>query len=118
MTNGNVHFLWQDPAAARNFRTGVCLHGHTLYSQECLDFLPRYAHHVPGISQVMRHYQGPRRNGQAPIDFARAYWTPPLTPSSALHLERKQIGRLGLAPLVSLTDHDSIDAGLALQVTS
>jgi hypothetical protein len=118
MNNGNVHFLWQDAAAARNFRTGVCLHGHTLYSQECLDFLPRYAHHVPGISQVMRHYQGPRRNGQAAIDFARAYWTPPLTPSSALHLERKQIAKLGLAPLVSLTDHDGIDAGLALQVTS
>jgi hypothetical protein len=118
MNNGNVHFLWQDAAAARNFRTGVCLHGHTLHSQECLDFLPRYAHHVPGISQVMRHYQRPRRNGQAAIDFARAYWTPPLTPSSALHLERKQIAKLGLAPLVSLTDHDGIDAGLALQVTS
>lgn len=118
MNNGNVHFLWQDAAATRNFRTGVCLHGHTLYSQECLDFLPRYAHHVPGISQVMRHYQGPRRDGQAAIDFARAYWTPPLTPSSALHLERKQIAKLGLAPLVSLTDHDGIDAGLALQVTS
>jgi hypothetical protein len=118
MNNGTVRFLWQDAAPARDFRTGVCLHGHTLYSQECLDFLPRYLHHVPGVSQVVRGYQQPRRNGQAPVDFSRAFWTPPLTPASALHLERKQIAKLGLAPLVSLTDHDSIDAGLALQVTA
>lgn len=118
MNDNKVHFLWRDAAAARNFRTGVCLHGHTLHSQECLDFLPRYLHHVPGVSQVVRRYQQPRQDGTAPVDFSRAYWTPPLTPSSALHLERKQILKLGLAPLVSLTDHDDIDAGLALQVTS
>jgi hypothetical protein len=118
MNHGNVNFLWQDAAAAKNFRTGVCLHGHTLYSQECLDFLPRYLHYVPGVSQVVRRYQQPRRDGQPAVDFARAYWTPPLTPSSALHLERKQISKLGLAPLVSLTDHDGIEAGLALQVTA
>jgi hypothetical protein len=118
MKDGNLHFLWQDAAAARNFRTGVCLHGHTLHSQECLDFLPRYLHHVPGVSQMVRRYQQPGTGTQAAIDFSRAYWTPPLTPSSALHLEREQIEKLGMAPLVSLTDHDGIEAGLALQVTS
>jgi hypothetical protein len=118
MKDGNLHFLWQDAAAARNFRTGVCLHGHTLHSQECLDFLPRYLHHVPGVSQMVRRYQQPGTGTQAAIDFSRAYWTPPLTPSSALHLERAQIEKLGMAPLVSLTDHDGIEAGLALQVTS
>jgi len=89
-----------------------------MHSQECLDFLPRYLHHVPGVSQVVRRYQHPRRGRQAAIDFSRAYWTPPLTPSSALSLERSQIEKLELAPLVSLTDHDGIEAGLALQVTS
>jgi hypothetical protein len=83
-----------------------------MYSQECLSFLPRYLHHVPGISQVATYYERVRR-----IDFARAWWTPPLTPASALHLERKQIARFGLRPLVSLTDHDDIQAGLALGVT-
>src|SRR5580704_12725288 len=118
MNDSKVHFLWQDAVAMRNFRTGVCLHGHTLHSQECLDFLPRYLHHVPGVSQMVRSYQQPGRGTQAAIDFSRAYWTPPLTPASALHLEREQIEKLGMAPLVSLTDHDGIDAGLALQVTS
>lgn len=117
MKDGNLHFLWRDAAAARNFRTGVCLHGHTMHSRECLDFLPRYLHYIPGVSQVARHYQR-RRGAQSPIDFSRAYWTPPLTPASAMHLERAQIESLGLLPLVSLTDHDNIVAGLTLQVTS
>jgi hypothetical protein len=118
MQDSKVHFLWQHATAARNFRTGVCLHGHTLHSQEWLDFLPRYLHRLPGVSQMVRRYQRPGRGGQAAIDFSRAYWTPPLTPASALRLERTQIDNLGLAPLVSLTDHDGIEAGLSLQVTS
>jgi hypothetical protein len=51
------------------------------------------------------------------VDFARAWWTPPLTPASARRLEEEQIAKLGLRPIVSLTDHDNIEAGLALQVT-
>jgi hypothetical protein len=88
-----------------------------MHSQECLDFLPRYLHRVPGVSQVVHRYQR-RRGAQPAVDFSRAYWTPPLTPASALRLERAQIENLGLLPLVSLTDHDNIEAGLTLQVTS
>src|ERR1017187_10595766 len=102
----HASFFWQNPRATMPFSTGVCLHGHTMYSQECLSFLPRYLHLVPGLSQVVSRYQrGPR-----PVDFARAWWTPPLTPSSALRVERDQIAGLGLRPLVSLTDHDNIEA--------
>jgi hypothetical protein len=109
----NPSFFWRNPQAALPFSTAVCLHGHTLHSEECLSFLPRYLDVMPGISQVVSHYQrGPRA-----VDFARAWWTPPLTPSSALRLESEQILRLGLRPLVSLTDHDNIEAGMALQIT-
>jgi hypothetical protein len=118
MKDGNVHFLWRDRTVARGFGTGVCLHGHTMYSRECLSFLPRYLHHVPGISQLVRRYEQPRAGSRAAVDFSRAYWTPPLTPGTALGLEREQIGNLGLLPIVSLTDHDDIDAGLTLQVTA
>jgi hypothetical protein len=52
------------------------------------------------------------------VDFARAWWTPPLSPACALRVERKQIADLGLRPLVSLTDHDNIEAGLSLQVAA
>jgi hypothetical protein len=112
MREGSVHFLWREPELAGRFRTGVCLHGHTYYSEECLSFLPRYLHMVPGVSQVTRGYE---RRG---ADFARAWWTPPLTPASALAVEREQIDRLGLRAMVSLTDHDNLEAGLALQVAT
>jgi hypothetical protein len=95
--------------AARQFRTGVCLHGHTMHSEECLSFLPRYLHYVPGISQIVSGYE-------RHVDFARAWWTPPLSPATALAVEREQIGNLGLQPIVSLTDHDNIEAGMSLQL--
>src|ERR1035441_6547455 len=112
MDHSRVSLFWDQPAAIDGFATAVCLHGHTMHSEECLSFLPRYLHSVPGISRIVRGYQrGPR----PAVDFSRAYWTPPLTPASALRLERQQIANLGLRPLVSLTDHDNIDAGLALE---
>lgn len=112
MRANTIDFAWRDPLP--DFRAGVCLHGHTQHSEECLDFLPRYLCQVPGIAQVVNSY----RRGSTALDFARAYWTPPLSPASALRLERAQIARLGLAPLVSLTDHDNIEAGMSLQVAS
>jgi len=115
MNHSTVSLLWRKPGIAAGFRTAVCLHGHTMHSEECLSFLPRYLRHVPGISRMVSGYQ----RGPAPaVDFSRAWWTPPLTPACALRLEREQIARLGLRPLVSLTDHDNIEAGMALQVSS
>lgn len=113
MYGSKVRFLWREPRAALAFDAGICLHGHTMHSQESLAFLPRYLHLAPGISQIASFYQRVRG-----IDFARAWWTPPLTPASALSLEREQIGKLGLRPMVSLTDHDNIEAGLSLSITA
>ena len=84
-----------------------------MHSEESLDFLPRYLKHIPGVSRFVSGYQ---RRGL--VDFARAHWTPPLTPAAALRLEQDQIASLGLHPMVSLTDHDSMEAPMALQVTA
>lgn len=113
MRESTVKFVWREPSSADGFDSGVCLHGHTMHSQECLSFLPGRLHNVPGISHVVSYYECVRR-----VDFARAWWTPPLTPASAMSLERRQIAGLGLRPMVSLTDHDDIEAGLALGVTA
>ncbi len=115
MKNRAVSFLWDGSEPWGQFGTAVCLHGHTMHSEECLSFLPRYLHHVPGISQIVSRYE---RGPKPAVDFTRAYWTPPLTPASALRLERQQIEKYGLRPVVSLTDHDGIQAGMALQVTA
>ena len=109
-----VKFAWRDSESSWRFGAGVSLHGHTMHSEECLSFLPRYLHQAPGISQIVRGYE----HGPEAVDFGRAYWTPPLSPASALRVERKQIENMDLRPLVSLTDHDNIEAGMSLQVAS
>lgn len=115
MDASTVSLLWREPGIGVRFRTGVCLHGHTMHSEECLSFLPRHLCQIPGASQIVRGYQG---GPQPAVDFSRAYWTPPLTPACALRLEQAQISKLGLRPLVSLTDHDSIEAGVSLRISS
>lgn len=56
------------------------------------------------------------RKSRIPVDFSRAYWTPPLTPQLAYDTERDQIERtLGLKALVSLTDHDNVEAPMWLR---
>jgi hypothetical protein len=113
MHGSTVRFAWHEQRPVQGVEAGVSLHGHTLHSQECLSFLPTYLHLVPGVSQIVSYYQR-----ALSIDFARAWWTPPLTPASALSLERGQIAKLGLRPMVSLTDHDDIHAGLSLGITA
>jgi hypothetical protein len=49
------------------------------------------------------------------VNYAAAYWTPPLSPKLSFDLESRQIENLGLAPMVSLTDHDSISAPMLLR---
>jgi hypothetical protein len=52
-------------------------------------------------------------------DYARSYWTPPLTPSLAFDLERRQIEeKLQLTGLVSITDHDDIQAPMLLRTVA
>ena len=99
------------------FRTAVSLHSHTYHSKEKLDFLPHYIHfhQIPVISRLIqgelkRHQQSTGRT----VDFDCAYWTPPVTPAMVLESESAQILKLGLQPLVSITDHDSIAAPLSL----
>lgn len=99
---------WTERPVAERFRTGVSLHSHTLHSVENLGFLCLHAGRIPLLGTLLR---------RASLDYTRLLWTPPLPAADAHALEASQIESLGLAPLVSLTDHDSIDAGRALHLT-
>ena len=56
------------------------------------------------------------RKSTIPVDFSRAYWTPPLSPKLAYETERNQIeNTIGLKSLVSLTDHDTVEAPVLLR---
>jgi hypothetical protein len=112
---GNVSYLWKSPDAARNFTTGISLHSHTSQSKEGLSFIPERAELYPMFRWFL--HQQRKKCKKVRLDFSRAYWTPPLTPRAAYELERNQIvDKLGLASIVSITDHDSIEAPLMLRL--
>jgi hypothetical protein len=117
MSQSSISYLWREPEAAKGFRTGVSLHSHTNQSQETLDFISELSKDWGFLQPVMRWAE--RRSLRLtgiPPDYARAYWTPPLTPSLAFDLERRQIEEtLELPGLVSITDHDNIHAPMLLR---
>jgi hypothetical protein len=116
MATSTVSYLWRDQDAHKGFRTGVSLHSHTNQSKETLDFLAnlgsKYATIRPLLARLERrakeHY-GIR------IDYATSYWTPPMTPKLAFDLESGQIEKLDLHSMVSITDHDNIEAPMLLR---
>ena len=118
MKKTTLEFLWKDRYAPQRYRTAVSLHGHTSHSWENLRFLHSFKLPFPLIPAVLRvaGWQHRRATGRD-MALERVLWTPPLAPQEAYGLEARQIARLGLQPIVSLTDHDNIEAGLALRRT-
>jgi len=115
---GNVFFLERGERLDGRAVTGVSLHCHTLHSKELLDFVPYYAERIPVASffwkREIRHYK--EQNGSVP-DFKSGYWEPPLTASEVFESESKNLASMGLNSIVSITDHDSINANLELRRT-
>jgi len=117
MSQSTVSYLWREPNAAKQFRTGVSLHSHTNQSKETLDFIAELSTEWGLLQPIMRRCERRcgRLSGIRP-DYNRSYWTPPLTPRLAFDLERKQIEeKLELPGLVSITDHDDIQAPMLLR---
>jgi hypothetical protein len=116
MPQSTISYLWRDRDAARGFRTGVSLHSHTNQSQETLDFLASFGSQFPMMRPLIARVERRAREAYGvSLDYARSYWTPPMTPRLAFDLECRQIEKLGLAPMVSLTDHDTISAPMLLR---
>ncbi len=114
MKRTSLHFLWKDRGAAEGFRSAVSLHGHTRHSWENLRFLHTFRLPLPVIPAALRlagwHH---RRATGRKMELERVLWTPPLAPEEAHAVEAGQIQSLGPQPIVSLTDHDDIEGGLA-----
>lgn len=113
-----VTYLWKEPGAQRPYRAAVSMHGHTNHSKEGLYFIVEYASRRPLLRRALAVQERKAQVKSAiTIDFWKAYWTPPLPPLAAYQLERRQIEEgLGLASMVSLTDHDNIEAPMLLRV--
>ncbi len=82
-----------------------------------MSFIPRYVENIPYLWHRIRSLEASyhRHHGEA-FDYNRVWWNPPLEPKAAFDLERAQIEELGFEALVSLTDHDCVEAGIALEL--
>jgi hypothetical protein len=114
-TQSKITSNWKQPDATREFTTGVSLHSHTSVSEETLGFIHAMFVVMPGLKRVFDHYAHRSSLHGVKLDFDRANWRPPLQPRMAYDLESRQIQRLGLNSLVSITDHDTIEAPMLLR---
>ena len=105
-----------DRFAPESYTTGVSLHSHTNQSKETLDFLAMIGKKIRWVNPWLKKLEARAHNMYSTtVDYAAAYWTPPLTPRLAFELEGGQIEKLGLRPLVSISDHDTITAPMLLR---
>lgn len=88
-----------------------------MYSRESLQFIPRAAGVFPLFDNAVRRARDRFRATHGyELDFRKGWWTPPLSAREAHDLEQAQIENgLELKALVSLTDHDNIEAGATLR---
>ena len=113
MPQSQISCFWKQPDIAGKYRTAVSLHSHTNQSKESLLFIPAFAEKWPLLRWALNEQV---KKSVRPVDFSQAYWTPPLPPKLAFEVESNQIEiDLELMSLVSLTDHDSIGAPIALR---
>ena len=115
-SHSQISYEWQSPDSKLPYTTGVSLHSHTSLSLETLDFVQSACASVPFVNAIVNYYDKLCRSRyDLPLDFASAHWRPPLLPRMAFDLEHRQIQDLGLEPLISITDHDNIQAPLLLR---
>lgn len=117
MSDTSISYLWREPKAAEGFKSAVSLHSHTNQSKETLDFIAEMSQDWPWLMPIMRWAEdrSEEKTGIRP-QYTKSYWTPPLTPKLAFDLEEKQIENLLQLPgMVSLSDHDDINAPMLLR---
>jgi hypothetical protein len=111
---------WRRGKSKADYPTAVSLHAHTNHSREILIDAPKYLARIPLVAGFVRRELDSyaRRNG-LPVDFSKACWRPPVSGDDVMSSEARQIHHmLGLQPLVSITDHNTIDAALELHAKS
>jgi hypothetical protein len=81
-------------------------------------FVPHYTLRVPILAHYFRKWTDRYRelHGKE-IDFTNGYWTPPCSAHTVYESEANQIEQtIGLRAIVSVTDHDDIEASSLLRV--
>lgn len=114
-----LHILHQAKNLGKEAKTGVSLHCHTQHSKESLDFIPFYAEKLPIINYFWRKQNKTyQQDDSINPDFSTGYWMPPMTETEVFDIEKQQINKAGLDAIVSITDHDNIEANLKIGETT
>jgi hypothetical protein len=120
-----ISYIWEETQRVKDgkasvvseYTTGVSLHSHTSLSEESFIFINKMARELRWLRTLFERYEKrtvSRHNTK--IDFVNGNWRPPLVPRMAFELESRQIqDELGLNALVSITDHDTIQAPMLLR---
>ena len=110
-----LNILHKEKNLSKAAKTGVSLHCHTQYSKEMMDFIPHFSEKIPIVSYFWKKERENflKREGKV-IDFSTAYWSPPMPEQNVFEIEKEQINKIGLDAIVSITDHDCIEANLKL----
>src|ERR1035438_2151552 len=104
MAETKLSYFWHRPDLGRETQAAVSLHGHTNRSKESLQLIPQLARKGPMLYEALENQC---RRSRIPVDFSRAYWTPPLSPKLAYEAEKDQIeNTVGLKSLISLSAPD------------
>jgi len=123
-----ISYLWEEQQRVKNgkdsvvseYSTGVSLHSHTSLSEESMIFISKMAKNIAWLRLIFEQCEKrtiARHNTK--IDFVAGNWRPPLVPKMAFELESRQIEEeLGLHALVSITDHDTIQAPMLLRTVA
>ena len=87
-------------------------------SKETLGFLAEMGSEFKLLRPIFANRERYCRKLGFELDYKASYWTPPLSPHMAFDLESRQIeDHLQLPALVSITDHDDIEAPTLLRST-
>jgi hypothetical protein len=91
-----------------------------MHSKESTAFVERLTRNskwfAAFINKQLRRYSDNPDETNLAKEVARMWWTSPLSANQAFQVEKKQIAEtLGVNPIVSITDHDNIDAPVKLQ---
>jgi hypothetical protein len=115
--NTQLNYLHRCPEIRRDFHSGVSLHSHTMHSREGAGLLAKAVRTFPGLGALLRRQHRKLGGTDFETDVSKFWWTSPLSAGQALSLERSQIQeKLGLQALVSISDHDNIEAPSQLQL--
>jgi hypothetical protein len=112
MQQSSISYSWRKRDASQGFTSGVSLHSDTCMSKETLNYLADMGTKFKLLRPIFANRERYCRDVHGfDLNYKASYWTPPLPPGLAFDLGRRQIENyLRLPALVSITDHDDIQA--------